>query len=214
MGITIQSVTDEAFKTFGRIVDGYDFTGLLAQLEASTPKPEDSVVYVPSDQNLEADAAFQDLQVNVYGGMPIQIGYCNGANTKLNCFEYHRDSEIDIAADDIILLLGSQQDIVDGKYDTSEVQAFLCPKGTAVELYATTLHYAPCSAKAGEGFRVIIVLPKFTNEEKPALTVKNKEDAYLWAKNKWLLAHPESSEAGEGAHVGLEGENIDIQSLI
>lgn len=214
MGITIQSVTDESFNTYGRIVDGYDFSELLKKLEETTPKPADSVIYVPSDETLEALSAFADLQVNVYGGMPIQIGYCNGTNTKLNCFEYHRDSEIDIAADDVILLLGRQQDIQDGKYDTSKVQAFLCPKGTAVELYATTLHYAPCSAKAGEGFRVVIVLPKFTNEEKPSLTVKNAEDSYLWAKNKWLLAHPDSDEASQGAHVGLDGRNIDIADSI
>lgn len=32
----------------------------------------------------------------------------------------------------------------------------------------------------------------------------------LWACNKWLLAHPESSEAAQGAPAVLRGENIDI----
>lgn len=214
MSLQIQSINDEAFKTFGRIVDGYDYKELLEKLDATTPQPDDAVVYVPSDAGLEATPAFADLQKNCYGGMPIQIGYCNGSNTKLNCLEYHRDSEIDIAADDVVLLLASQQDVVNGMLDTGKVQAFLCPKGTAVELYATTLHYAPCNAKAGEGFRVVIVLPKGTNTDKPELAEKNFEDKLLWACNKWLIAHADSSEAGDGAFVGLTGENIDIAGLI
>lgn len=210
----IMSVNDAAFNTYGRIVDGYDYDELLATLEKVSDKPADSVIYVPSVAELEATPAYKDLTDNCYGGMPIQIGYCNGTNTKLNCFEYHRDSEIDIACDDVVLLLARQQDIVDGKLDTSKTEAFLCPKGTAVELYATTLHYAPCSAKKGEGFRVVIVLPKGTNEDAPVITKKNAEDGMLWAANKWLLAHPDSDEAKQGAHVGLTGENIDIIDLI
>ncbi|MBO5484735.1 MAG: DUF4867 family protein [Lachnospiraceae bacterium] len=210
----IQSVFDDSFKTYGRIVDGYDYNLLLERLEAATEKPADSVIYVPSDSQLEDTPAYAQLQDNCYGGMPVQIGYCNGTNTKLNCFEYHRDSEIDIAADDVILLVARQQDIIGGKIDSSKTEAFLCPKGTAVELYATTLHYAPCSARKGEGFRVVIVLPKGTNEEAPEISVVNENDKYLWARNKWLIAHPEASEAADGAQVGITGENIDITDLI
>ena len=36
----------------------------------------------------------------------------------------------------------------------------------------------------------------------------------MTARNKWLLAHAESSEAKDGAHIGLKGENIDIANLI
>ena len=61
-----------------------------------------------------------------------------------------------------------------------------------------------------EGFRVAIVLPRNTNTdfEKPA--DKDPEDKLLWARNKWLIAHPDSSEAAQGAYVGLEGANISI----
>lgn len=210
----IQSVTDAAFKTYGRVVDGYDYTELLDTLVKNSDKPTDSVIYVPSIPELEATDAYTFLRDNCYGGMPIEIGYCNGSNTKLNCFEYHRDSEIDIAADDAILLVARQQDITDGQIDSSKTEAFLCPKGTAVELYATTLHYAPCNAKKGEGFRVVIVLPKGTNEDAPKITPQNAEDKLLWARNKWLLAHKDTSEAADGAHVGLTGENIDIADML
>ena len=210
----IQNVNDAAFAAYGRVVTGYDTDELLKVLTETTPAPKDAVVYVPSDAGLEATPAMADFTMNCYGGMPIQIGYCNGTNTKLNCLEYHRDSEIDIAATDCILLLAKQQDCLGKILDTSKVEAFFCPAGTAVELYATTLHYAPCSAKKGDHFRVVIILPKGTNLEKPAITVKNDDDARLFAANKWLIAHPEASEAGQGAVIGLTGENIDIAELI
>ena len=210
----IQSVTDEAFKPYGRIVDGYDYKLLLEKLESETDQPADGVIYEPTCEALENTPAFVQLRDNCYGGMPIEIGYCNGTNTKLNCYEYHRDSEIDIAADDAILLVAKLQDVENGIIDSSKTEAFLCPKGTAVELYSTTLHYAPCSAKKGEGFRVAIVLPKYTNFDMPEITKANSEDALLWAKNKWLIAHKDTSEAKDGAHVGITGENIDIADLI
>ncbi len=210
----ILSVYDEEFRTYGRILNEYDYTLMLETLERVSEMPSDSVIYVPSDPELEKTPAFADLRDNCYGGMPIEIGYCNGTNTKLNCFEYHRDSEINIAANDAVLLVARQQDIVDGQIDSSKTEAFLCPKGTAVELYSTTLHYAPCSAKKGEGFRVAIVLPKGTNEEAPKFTPKTEEDKWLRARNKWLIAHKDTAEAKDGAHVGITGENIDIADLI
>ena len=213
MSLKIQSVKDSAFSQYGRIIENLDTSELLDLLEKTTEAPKD-VIYVPSDKQLEALSIMKELEDTVYGGMPLQIGYCNGSNTKLNCLEYHRDSEVDIAADDIILLLGKQQDAANGTYNTNKVEAFLCPKGCAVELYATTLHYAPCSAERDSSFRVIIILPKGTNLDKPSITPKCAEDKRLFARNKWLIAHPDSSEAKQGAVVAIEGENIDISSLI
>ena len=99
--------------------------------------------------------------------------------------------------------------------NTKKVQAFRAPAGTVVQVYETTLHYAPCcnvdeKGKVSEGFRVIIVLPKDTNTAKPEITERDFEDKLLWARNKWLLAHPSSSEAGQGTYVGLTGKNIDL----
>lgn len=214
MGMIIKSVTDKEFSQYGRVIENLDSKELLEKLRETTPAPEDAVVYVPADAGLESLPVMDVLRDNIYGGMPIQIGYCNGCNTKLNCLEYHKDSEIDIAADDIVLLVGRQQDAAGGEYDSAKVEAFLCPKGTAVELYATTLHYAPCSAKNGATFRVIIVLPKGTNTDKPNITPIDDEDKRLFARNKWLIAHPEASEVKDGAVVAITGENIDIADSI
>ncbi len=203
----IKKVTDAAFRKYGRVVDNVDFTGLVEKL-AETPCPADTV-YEPSVALLEALPVFEELKTKTYGELPIQIGYCNGNNYKLNALEYHRSSEINVAGTDAILLVGWQPDIADdGTYDTSKVEAFLLPKGTAVEVYATTLHYAPCNAAEG-GFRVAIVLPKDTNlplEKNHA----GGEDARLTAKNKWLIGHPEGG-LPEGSPLGLVGENISLK---
>lgn len=207
----LQSITDSAFRTYGKALEGYDATDLLSVL-SEQEKPKGAVVYVPSCAALEALPIYTMLRDRQYGGMPIQIGYCNGENTKLSCLEYHRDSEINIFLLNTILLVGKLQDIIDGKYDTGRVEAFLAPAGSIVEFYATTLHYAPCDAVPGAGFMAAVVLPRGTNTEKPAFAAGNAEDAWLFARNKWLLALPGTDEANQGAYVGLVGGNIDIST--
>ena len=205
----IHSVFDPAFAPYGKVLEGYDTAALTETLTAVTPLPE-GVDYVPSQPELEALPIAGQFSSNAYGGMPIQLGWCNGHNTKLNCLEYHRDSELNIGAEDFILLVAREDDILGGRLDTARVKAFRAPAGAVVEVYATTLHYAPCSASKGAGFRVVIVLPRGTNGPKPAMTPLNGEDETLWACNKWLLAHAESSEAAQGAPVRLDGVNVDL----
>jgi len=102
-----------------------------------------------------------------------------------------------------------QQDITEEySYDTSKVEAFLIPANTAVEVYATTLHYAPCGVD-GKGFRCVVVLPKDTNLPLAHSHQTSREDKLLTAKNKWLIAHKDSGIEGN-VHFGLEGENISL----
>ena len=205
--MVIYKVTDPEFAPYGKVLEGYDLKDMLAKME-ETPLPEDSTVYVPSDKNLEALAVAEEFRNRAYGGLPIQIGYCNGNNHKLNALEYHRCSEVNVAATDMILLLGRQQDIEkDYTYDTSKVEAFLVPAGTAIEVYGTSLHYAPCNAKEG-GFRCVVVLPEGTNTEIDFKISAEGEDKSMTAKNKWLIAHPEAGI--EGAVAGLKGENLTV----
>ena len=202
----IYQVTDKEFRKYGRVIKGIDFSELVEKMQ-DAPLPE-GVVYEPSVAELEVLSVFDELKVKTYGELPIQVGYCNGHNNKLNALEYHRSSEINVAATDLVLLIGLEQDITeDLTYDTSLVEAFLVPKGTAVEMYATTLHYAPCSVKE-EGFRCVVVLPKDTNLPLD-YPHKEGEDALLAAKNKWLIGHVEGG-LPEGSHIGLIGENITI----
>ena len=197
----IQKVTDPAFRKYGQVLEGYDFTGLIKEMK-HTPVPED-VIYVPSVEELEALDIMKDLQNKGYGGLPVQIGYCNGHNKKLNAVEYHRNSEINVAVTDLVLLIGHQQDIEpDHTYDTSKIEAFLVPAGTGIEVYATTLHYAPCHVNEG-GFQCVVVLPKGTNTDLTFQTEKTGEDSLMTAKNKWLISHEDAKISG--AFNGLKG---------
>ena len=209
----IYSINDPAFAAYGKVLEGYDTGALLQTLREVTPVP-DGGDYVPSQPELEALPIAAQIATNAYGGMPVQLGWCNGHNTKLNCLEYHRDSELNCGVSDFILLLAKMDDIENGQLDTDKVKAFRVPAGVLVEVYATTLHYAPCSARSGEGFQVLVALPRGTNGPKPAISPLNAEDKTLWACNKWLLAHAESAEAAQGAPVLLTGINTDIAADI
>lgn len=202
------SVHDAAFAPYGKVLSGPDLTSLLEAL-AQTPIPE-GVVYEASVPALEATAAKEALQTVAFGELPIQVGYCNGHNHLLNAVEYHRCSELNIAATDAILLLGRQQDIgADFTYDTARMEAFLLPAGTGVEIYGTTLHYAPCGVD-GKGFQVAIVLPAGTNGLLQAAHGGAGEDRLLTANNKWLIGHAEGG-LPEGSFLGLKGENLDTE---
>ena len=205
----VYSVFDEAFKPYGKVLEGYDTTELMAAME-KIALPESGTAYEPGIASLEECRIFKCFQDRAYGGMPVQLGMCWGHNTKLNCLEYHRDSELNVGTEDFILLLAKEDEIENGVLDTAKVKAFRAPKGAAVEVYATSLHYAPCEVPEADGFRVAVVLPKGTNTPKPEYKPQNEEDTWMTARNKWLLAHPESSEAKSGAHIGLKGINIDI----
>ena len=205
----IFAVTDPSFREYGQIVEGYDKEELLTFLRSEIEIVQ-NMAYVPKDERLMRLPIAREISERFYGGMPVALGLVCGHNTKLNCLEYHRDSELNLGSEDFILLLGRRTQMEDdGTFDTARVRAFLVPAGVMVEIYATTLHYAPCQAD-DHGFRVFAVLPDGSNTEKPEITPVNEEDRLLFARNKWLLAHPDSQEAAAGAFVGLKGTNLDI----
>lgn len=205
----IKKVTDQEFKKYGQVLKNYDCSELLEKMK-ETPLPSD-VIYEPSIKELEALKIAEDLRIREFGELPIQIGYCNGNNYLLNAVEYHRSSEINVAVTDLILLLGWQQDIEeDYSYDTSKIEAFLVPAGTIIEVYATTLHYAPCNAN-DIGFKCVVVLPKDTNLSLENKIEKSGEDALLFARNKWLIGHKDTNLGEQGAFIGLKGENLSIK---
>jgi hypothetical protein len=204
------SVLDAEFAPYGRVLDGYDFTEFLEVL-AGKELPSEGNTYTGCDAEMMALPVVSALSSNFYAGMPIEAGFCNGQGNKLNALEYHRGSEIDIAGTELVLLLDRITSIVDNKMDSSSVVGFYVPAGCAVQLYETTLHFAP-SRITDEGFRCGVVLPAHTNEpleEKPAGI--SAEDELLWMRNKWLIAHKDSIPASRGAHVGISGKNIEVK---
>ena len=205
----IKKVNDLEFKKYGQVLKNYNCEEIIEKMQ-KMPLPLD-VIYEPSVKDLEESEIFKELMEREFGGLPIQIGYCNGNNNMLNAVEYHRSSEINIAVTDLILLLGWQPDInEDYTYDTSKIEAFLVPAGTIIEVFATTLHYAPCNAD-NNGFRCVVVLPKDTNMPLEYNVKKNGEDALLFAKNKWLIGHKDTDLGKQGAFIGLYGDNISLK---
>ena len=202
----LKSVMDADFRPYGRVldVDTAEFLGMMAGRPVTKAGQVD---YEPELATLQMLSLCNRLAEEIYGNLPVEFGHCSGWNDRLNALEFHRSSEVDIAATDLVLMLGKVQDIDEKNlsYDTSKVESFLVPRGTAVEIYATTLHYAPCSYE-GQEFRMGVVLPKGTNL---ALGEPLKPPYLLQARNKWLLAHHESG-LGEKICYGLKGKNLRV----
>lgn len=205
------SVLDPAFREYGAVVTGCE--GLTQSLTALLPKlfpiPE-GIAYDPSVPQLENTPEGEKLMALLFGGMPAQLGCCRGRNNRLNCLEYHRDSEFNLSDGAFILLLALRSQLKDKTIDSSAVKAFLVPAGVMVEIFATTLHYAPCHSDPAKGFRVLAAMSRGSNTERPAHTPEGYDSGLLWARNKWLVAHPDTFEAKSGAVVGITGENLTL----
>ena len=104
-------------------------------------------------------------------------------------------------------LLGTDELGRDAVSYTHLMEAFLVPAGTVLEVYATTLHYAPCHVDE-KGFQCVVILPRNTNTDIEEKNVTG-EDRLLLARNKWLIGHKEGG-LPERAFIGLKGENLSI----
>ncbi len=209
----VYEITDSRFARYGRILRGYETASLAALADRTTVIDGEKNAYVASVPEFEAEPVVAVLADAVYGGMPVQAGYCNGPNSKMNAVEYHKSPEIFIAVTDSVQILGLLSDVQDFRsYDTAKAEVFFFPAGCVIECYPGTLHFAPCKTEAG-GFKSIIILPRGTNTPAPvnALHAEDPETRLLFMKNKWLIAHGERTPLLEkGALPGLQGTNIEV----
>lgn len=210
--VTVHSVFDQEFTTYGRIVTGYDFSKLALYMEEKSSIPENGNIYIASVPEMEREMVTALLRDGFYGGMDIQVGYCNGRNTTYNGFEYHKGSEINIAVTDFMLVLGHTWEIKNNTYRGEDAKVFFVQKGTAIEIYQTTLHLSPCRV-TDQGFRDIVILPRGTNTPlKNRLEPVEYEGKMLLQRNKWVLAHPEREALiKQGAVPGFLGENKELR---
>ncbi|QHT47999.1 DUF4867 family protein [Bacillus sp. SB49] len=208
--MNVEDVRSKSFIRYGRVLEDFPFQRFEERM-ARTLIPEEGNEYVPGSAELEEPELKSLLERRYYGGMSCQIGYCNGNNSNLGGLEYHKGSEINVAMTDMVLLLGHLNEVEDNSFDTGFLKAFYIPKGTAVEIYQTTLHLAPCKVTA-DGFKCMVILPEGTNT--PLEEEQAGEDPLLYMKNKWLLAHEEHDRfVSNGAHVGIKGPNVFVQFL-
>ena len=215
--IKVLPVEDASFCHFGRLHTNVP-VDLVSAYAREHALPGDGVVYEASVEGLEADVSLMGwLTWHVYGGMPLQLGWCYGRNQSLDCLEYHKGNEVLIAVTDLIVLLGHYDDIQwepHPSYDSARIKAFYVPRGVVVEFYAWCLHYAPVQINAKTGFCALIALPYGTNQAFERAPAKVGEATLLFARNKWLIAHPDQANLiKEGAFAGIKGDNLHINGI-
>ncbi|MCR5699716.1 MAG: DUF4867 family protein [Treponemataceae bacterium] len=221
--VPVTSVFSEEFAPYGRVLQGYDFSAMCSYMEKHTDIPENGNVYVASVPEMEAIDTAEKVSRTIYGQMPVQIGYCNGRNSTYNGFEYHKGSEINVAVTDFVLCLGHVWEIKNNHYDNKDARLFFVPKGTAIEMFQTTLHLSPLKV-CDEGFKGIVILPRGTNtpldetakKERDEIVEKlgeeNCENRLLLQKNKWVISHPQREPLiKQGAFPGIIGENKEMK---
>lgn len=209
----IHTVDDPIFSRYARLLAPHAvFLDLGKHLDACTVI-QDHNVYEPDLSECHTPEADRYLE-SFFGGLGIQIGYCNGKNQTMNGFEYHKGPELTIAVTDLVLFLSLPEDLKD--FDTcpsSSAQAFFIPAGTAFLLKPEILHLSPCEV-TGNGFKSAIILPKGTNLPlDPSLEARVRETGdpetrILFKTNKWMISHRDRKPlVDQGVHIGLTGEN-------
>lgn len=203
-GLRFYSVNDPEFARYGCVLR-QDYSS-IADAARKLEFPAEGSKYMPSVESFEALPIRAMIKEELFGELEVQLGNCWGYNSYLNALEWHKNSEINVAATDLVLLLAKLDDIEDGKLDSRKVVAFYVAEGEAIEVYADTLHFCPCQV-ADTGFNCVVVLPAGTNTN-----LDNKpEDKLLFRKNKWIFCH-EDNEAlkAKGVVPAIFGENYRV----
>lgn len=201
----IYSIHQQEFTRYGRVIEN-PFNDVFESAQKELAIPETGAMYKANVGAFETKETMSYYR-GYFGDMDVQIGYCWGRNDTMNALEWHKSSEINIALEDMILLLGDIRDIENGLYNSENLKVFFVKKGEAIELYSTTLHFCPCSME-GKVFKCIVILPLGTNTPLD----KVGQDKKLIAKNKWLICHSEAKKHVDmGRVIGITGENIVVK---
>ncbi len=211
----LYSCDDEAFRPYGRVLTGLPTAGLVEWMQTQVKIAEGtqyqrSVGALEDLPGPEALTWKQWASKVFYGSFPAQVGWVAGHSRKLNALEYHKASEITVATTDLVLFLGRLQDVQDHRsYDSGLIEGFRLTAGTAVEIYSTTLHFAPVT-HSPTGFQAVIILPLGTNAPLEKVNTQAAgEEGLLWMANKWLIACQDSIPAKRGAKVGISS-NLEL----
>lgn len=204
--LKIYKTSDKEFIPFGKVITDIDANAFI-EAAKSVELPESGSVYVPELAEFAALKESKDVEIKYYGELPIQAGYCYGHSNQLNAVEWHKSSEVNVAITPLVLILGSVQDIVENKIDSSKLKAFYVEKGEVLEVYATTLHFCPCEVLKS-GFGAVVILPVGTNVPLEG----EYEDKIMFRKNKWILSHVDNQALiDRGVVAGVTGENYIIK---
>lgn len=206
----IFSIYDNAFVDYGRTLESEPFSELCDLLEKNTVITENNV-YIANEKELFSKRAYE-FALNIFGGIEIQIGYCNGMNQTLNGMEYHKSPEIIVAATDILLFLAKPCNLIDfTSLDSKAAKVFFAPKGSVISLNPSILHLSP-SCVHQSGFKSAIILPKGTNLDlKENFECEDKESQILFKTNKWIITHKDRKPlVNQGVKIGITGVNTRL----
>lgn len=204
--IKIYSVFDEEFKEYGVVINDIDLTEFISESE-KLEFPKEGSLYLPSVESLEKCSSFPAVCERIFGNLKAQMGVTIGYSSFLNATEWHTCSEFNVAVTDLVLILGNRADLKNNTIDSSQMKVFFVPKGCAIEVYATTLHFCPCQVN-DNGFICLVGLLKGTNVplEEPS------SDKYLFRFNKWIIAHNDNTSLlDRGVMPGISGVNYEIK---
>lgn len=207
--IRLYNVLEPAFHAYGCVL-ACGCTEQLDRALRSTPIPESGNMYAMSDPVLEETDFAEWIRAAAFGGMDIQLGFCNGRGCQLNALEYHKCGEVNYSTTGCVLLMARQDDLKEQTLDSRDIVGFYLPPGIVIEVHPEVFHFAPCRTEE-TGFNCLVVLEKGVNmplHDRGA--VRSGEAALLWMRGKWLIAHGDSPQAGAGAYVGILGENIQL----
>lgn len=123
----ILSINDKEFSNYGKVLN-VDTKKIVEYLHNNSKMPLTGNIYVRKDLDMDSLNGIDEIKEKVYGFNDIEVGYCNGYNSLLNCLEYHACPEVDIAGDDLVLLLARQEDVKNGKVNSNDIKAFLLKK--------------------------------------------------------------------------------------
>ena len=205
--LKIYTIHDSEFIPYGYPITDVDTSEIVAAGEKLLALGGGG--YKASVEEFETLDIHRAITDRFFGQMEAQSGFVWGCNSRMNALEWHKCSEINVAVDDIVLLLGQLDELEDGRYHSDKVKAFYLKKGEMAEVYATSLHFTPCAVKKS-GMGAVVGLLKGTNTplDTPAA------DRFLWAKNKWLIAHCENEAMIQKGIEGLiEGDNIELNQI-
>ena len=208
----IYDIHDSSFSDYG-VVYPFDNVSEIDDVISQYAKPKDGMKYVSPLKELESKRLINKIKYDIFGDMPIDVGLTFGHSEEFTAFEYHQCSEVNIMLDDVIMVLGKRQTLETyGTIDPNrEAKMFYVPKGSIIELYNDTLHYAPLQVTS-EGYKVVVIVISGTNTSLSENVVT--ANPRLVKKGKFQVVHAcRKDKLAQGYKLAVVGDVIKTNSL-
>lgn len=208
----IQTIGDESFKKFGDIKARYDISELTEYFDKNISINETGNTYVTSNPVVEKFSVVRKLSNDIYPAMLTQAGECVGHGTDFSAVEYHQGSETNVFFTDTIMVLAKRSQLTFNSINIQKQgEIYFIPRGSVIEFYSDTLHYAPIQVTK-DGFKILVLVLKGTNEELP--TNFHSDNKTIVKVNKFQIVHESRKDKiAQGAVVGVTGDLLIFNTI-